>query len=87
MQHFCEAVLARLDEESRVVPGHGPVVGYAELADYASMLAAVASRISAMIDRGMSLEQILAAAPTADFDERYGNPQLFIVKAYESLSR
>lgn len=87
MQHFCEAVLARLDEESRVVPGHGPVVGYAELADYASMLATVAGRLSAMIDRGMSLEQILAAGPTADYDDRYGNPQLFIVKAYESLSR
>ena len=87
MIRFCEQVLARLDEDSVVVPGHGPVRGYADLAAYIEMLETMASRISAMIDQGMSLEEIIAVAPSADFDERFGNPLLFITKAYESLSR
>ena len=87
MIRFCEEVLARLNPDSVVVPGHGPVQGYADLAAYIGMLEAMAERISAMIDRGMSLEEIIAAAPSADFDAQFGTPLLFITKAYESLSR
>ena len=87
MIRYCEKVLARLNPESIVVPGHGPVQGYTDLAAYVEMLETMASRLSAMIDDGMSLEEIIAAAPSADFDETFGNPLLFITKAYESLSR
>jgi glyoxylase-like metal-dependent hydrolase (beta-lactamase superfamily II) len=87
MIRFCEEVLARLNPDSVVVPGHGPVQGYADLAAYIGMLETMAERISTMIDRGMSLEEIIAAAPSADFDAQFGTPLLFITKAYESLSR
>ena len=87
MIRFCEEVLARLNPDSVVVPGHGPVQDSAALAAYIEMLETMAERLSTMIDQGMSLEDIIAAAPSADFDERFGNPLLFIAKAYESLSR
>jgi glyoxylase-like metal-dependent hydrolase (beta-lactamase superfamily II) len=87
MIRFCEEVLARLNADSIVVPGHGPASGYDDLASYIEMLETMAERLSAMIDRGMTLEEVLAANPSADFDERFGNPLLFITKAYESLSR
>ena len=51
------------------------------------MLETAAERVSGMIDRGMTFDEILAAAPMADFDAQYGNPTLFLTKAYESLSR
>jgi hypothetical protein len=35
----------------------------------------------------MSLEEVLAEKPTADYDAQYGNPELFITKTYMSLSR
>ncbi len=87
MIHFCKKVLARLDEDSVVVPGHGMVAGKEDLAAYVTMLETVRNRINRMIDAGMSLEEVLSAAPTADFDENFGNPARFIDRSYKSLSR
>jgi glyoxylase-like metal-dependent hydrolase (beta-lactamase superfamily II) len=87
MIEFCNAVLERIDENTRVIPGHGPVLDYAALQAYTSMLEVVRARILALLDRGMSLDQVFAEKPTADYDEQFGNPELFITKAYMSLSR
>ena len=38
------------------------------------MLTVVRDRIQAMIDDGKGLEEVVAAKPTAEFDERYGDP-------------
>ncbi len=87
MIHFCKKILARINEDSVVVPGHGKVTGYDEFAAYISMLETVRNRINTMIDAGMSLEDVLAAAPTADFDVEFGDPVRFIDRSYKSLSR
>jgi glyoxylase-like metal-dependent hydrolase (beta-lactamase superfamily II) len=84
---FCQEVLARLDENSIIVPGHGPVLGYADMEQYIAMLEAVRNRINMMIGQGKSLEDVIAARPTAEFDERYGDPARLIDRAYMSLSR
>jgi len=87
MIRFCKKVLKQLDEDSIVVPGHGPVLGYDDMVAYVSMLETVRDRISDMIDEGKSLEDVIAATPTAEFDEKYGNPARLIDRAYMSLSR
>lgn len=87
MIRFCREVLARLDEDSVVVPGHGPVLGYSDMEQYVLMLETVRNRINTMIGRGMSLEDVIAAKPTAEFDEKYGNPARLIDRGYMSLSR
>jgi hypothetical protein len=51
------------------------------------MLETVRSRINTLIDRGYSLAAVREANPTAQFDARYGNPNLFIRGAYDSLSK
>jgi len=84
---FCKAVLERIDARTRVIPGHGPVMDYAALQAYTNMLEDIRSRLLALIDRGLSLDEVIAEKPTADYDERLGNPQLFLAKAYMSLSR
>ncbi len=84
---FCESVLARLDGDSIIVPGHGPVAGYTDMVDYITMLETIRNRISDMIDDGKTLADVLAAAPAAEFDERYGDPTGLIDRAYMSLSR
>jgi len=55
--------------------------------DYVAMLETVSDRISDLIDEGKSLEDVIAAKPTAEFDEKYGNPGRLIDRAYLSLSR
>lgn len=87
MIRFCKKILKRLNEESIVVPGHGPVMAYADMVEYVSMLETVRDRINALIDLGNSLDDVVAATPTAEYDEKYGNPLLFVNRAYTSLSR
>ena len=84
---FCSAVLERIDADTTVVPGHGPVATYADMEAYVEMLSAVRDRLVEMIADGASLEQVIAARPTEQFDERYGNPQSFVNRAYTSLTR
>lgn len=82
---FCEAVLAEIDAETKVIPGHGEVSSYGDLQAYIAMLSTVRDRIAAMIEDGMELDEIMAAKPTGEYDARYGDPALLIDRAYHSL--
>jgi glyoxylase-like metal-dependent hydrolase (beta-lactamase superfamily II) len=57
--------------ETLVVPGHGAVATEADAVAYRDMIVGVRDRIQRMIDAGMSLRQIQAADPTADYDPRF----------------
>lgn len=85
--HFVESTLKVANPDTTVVPGHGPVQTYTDLVNYVDMLKVVRDRVSRMIDQGLSMEQVIAAKPTAEFDERYGNPTLLLNRAYVSLAR
>ena len=84
---FCARVRDELNEDAIVIPGHGQVTDYRALVDYIEMLMVVRNRIAAMIAEGRSLEEVIAAKPTREFDARYGDPALLIDRAYASLSR
>jgi len=55
-----------------VVPGHGRIADEFDVLEYRDMVTIIRDRIQAMIDRGMSLDQVKAARPTRDYDPRYG---------------
>jgi cyclase len=84
---FCSKVLAQIDETYTVVPGHGPVTDAPALADYVAMLTTIRDRMSALIASGATLEQVEAAQPTSEWDERRGNPESFLNRSYLSLTR
>ncbi len=84
---FCEAVLMEINQSTIVVPGHGRVSDYAGLREYVTILKAVRERISALIDRGATLEEVIAAKPTAEWDAKLGDPLRLLDRAYLSLSR
>ena len=68
-----ERLLAMAGPETRFIPGHGPaVVGRKQLEDYLDMLRTVHDRLETLIAEGKTLEQVLAAKPTADFDAAWG---------------
>ena len=58
---------------TKVVPGHGPITDREGLIAHRDMILAVRGRVAKMIQEGKTLEQIVAAKPTADYDERTGN--------------
>lgn len=84
---FCERVLAELDPGATVVPGHGPVSNYEEMAEYAAMLRTIYERISELVEDGATLEQVIAAEPTADWDDAKGDPSGLLDRTYASLTR
>lgn len=74
-----------------IIPSHGRLCDQADLVVYQEMLTIIRDRIQAMIDKGMSLEQVEAAKPTRDYDRRYGSTtgpwttSMFVETAYKSL--
>ena len=77
-----DRVLALADDNSRIIPGHGPVSSKAELKSYRDMLSTVTTRVKALMKEGKKLDEIRAANPSAEFDEKWGkafiNPRAFI---------
>jgi cyclase len=65
--------LALSDDNTVIIPGHGPVSNKENLVAYTGMLRTINGRIQKMIAGKSTLAQILTAEPTKDFDEEYGN--------------
>lgn len=56
-----DKVLAALPAEARIIPGHGPLGGAAELKAFRDMLAASADHVGKQMKAGRSLDEIKAA--------------------------
>src|SRR5437588_9799944 len=67
-----DRVLAQTDGQTKIVPGHGPVATRADLQEYRDMLDKVRQRIKVLIKSGKTIEEAVAAAPTKDFDAKWG---------------
>jgi cyclase len=83
--HFCSETLKRIDEDTVVIPGHGPVTDYHALEKYIDMLKTIRTRMVKLIKAGASLEEVYAAKPTADYDGQLGDNVGFINRAYMTL--
>jgi cyclase len=70
---------------TKVVPGHGPVVDRAALVFHRDMAVTVRDRIAAQLREGKTPEQIRSSKPTADFEERVGGPANFITQFVDGL--
>jgi glyoxylase-like metal-dependent hydrolase (beta-lactamase superfamily II) len=85
-----ETVLSRANAATVVVPGHGPVGTRADLVAYRNMLVAVGKRVRELAEQGQSLDEVVAARPAADWDERYGSggvgAERFVRILYEDLA-
>ena len=82
-------VLEMIDDNTQVIPGHGPMATKEDLQVYHDLLVTVQDRVQNQIDRGNSKENILAARLTKDFDDDWGNgiirPGQWIRLVYESM--
>lgn len=86
-----DAILALCNENTKIIPGHGPLSTPADLQPYRAMLVIMRDRIAGMIAEGKSLEEVQAAKPSAEYDEALGkgfiNPDNFVKEIYMDLSR
>ncbi|HTG77074.1 MAG TPA: MBL fold metallo-hydrolase [Steroidobacteraceae bacterium] len=86
-----EAILARVNDATLIIPGHGPMSNRRELSDYRDMIVTVGRRIREGVESGRNLEEVLASRPTAEFDARYGQgfmtPTRLVGILYRDLTR
>lgn len=82
----------RQEGGTMLVSGHGRIADEADVVEYRDMLTIIRDRIVYLIESGMSLEAVLEARPTIDYDPRYGGDSgfwttdRFIEAAYRSLA-
>jgi cyclase len=81
----------RAEGGTMVIPGHGRVCDFADVAFYRDMVTIIRDRIQDMIKRGMTVEQVKAARPTFEYDGLYGaasgawTTDMFVEASYQSL--
>ncbi len=81
-------VLSRSDEETRIIPGHGPLSTADDLRRYRDMLETVRLRVSSLIAAGRTEDQVVEADPAASLGPEWGeNSEGFIRAVYQSLTR
>lgn len=70
-----DKVLAIADDQTKIIPGHGPVATKADLQQYRNMVAEIVAKVESGVKAGKTLEQIKAERPA----DGYGvNPAGFI---------
>ena len=70
---WANKAVALTTDKTIVIPGHGPVGTRAQLIEFRDMLVRVRDNIAALKRQGKSLDEIIAAKPTAAFDEKWGH--------------
>ena len=86
-----DRVLKMIGPDTKVIPGHGAVGDRAALKAYRDMLSAARAAVLPHVTRGASLQQVIAAKPTAELDAIWGkgffNGDQFVEMLYSDLSR
>jgi glyoxylase-like metal-dependent hydrolase (beta-lactamase superfamily II) len=84
-----DKLIAMAGADTVVVPGHGPVGDRGTLTTYRDMMVTVRDRVRAQKTAGKTLEEVVAAKLTADFDAAWGgsmvSPELFTTVVYTTL--
>lgn len=86
-----KTLLGLTDDNTRIIPGHGPLSDKQGLQGYLEMLETVRDRMNKLIAEGISLEEIIELKPNADYDAALGNgfinPEQFLRILYSDLKQ
>ncbi len=80
-----ESLLQLCGNATRIIPGKGSVQGRAQLLAQLEMCRSVRERTVALMKQGRGLREIMAAAPTREFDAQWGDPSLFLYLVYHGV--
>lgn len=84
-----DLIIPMLNEQTRIIPGHGPVGSLEDLQAYRAMLATVSTRMQTLIEQGKSRDEVIALKPTDEFDKVWSwsfmPPERWTGLIYDSL--
>jgi len=86
-----DRALKTVSDQTKIIPGHGPLGTKADLKAYRGMLAAVSGRVAGQIKQGKKMEEVVASKPTAQYDAKWGKgflpPDKFVEMLYDNLKK
>jgi cyclase len=68
-----DTYLKASDDNTKIVPGHGPLASKADLATFRAMLVTSHDRILKLYNEGKTEDEVVALAPLADLDATWAN--------------
>ena len=80
-----ETLVKVANDGTRVVPGSGPVMSFADLKAQQAMYLTIFDRLQTLFTESRDIAEVLAAKPTAEYDAKFGDPELFLTLAFSSF--
>ena len=84
------ATIGMSGPNTKIVPGHGPIVDRNSIAEHRDMILVVRDRVKKLTDQGKTLNEIYAAKVTADYDGKTLQPETtgprFVGQVYTDLT-
>ena len=71
--------------DTMIIPGHGGVSTRDDVAEFRDMTLVVAERVERLVRDGASLEDVLGAGTTAEYEEKWGDPERFLTGVYTEV--
>ncbi|MCH8818950.1 MAG: hypothetical protein IIB03_01350 [Acidobacteria bacterium] len=65
-------LLSMVNEDTRLIPGHGPLGDPSRLLEFHDMLVTIRDRIVDAVEAGQTLDEIVQAVPAREFDAKWG---------------
>lgn len=85
-----ELGLSLANEDTQIIPGHGPMSDRTSMSEYHDFLVKARDSVQVLVDQNMTLEQTIAARPTAEWDDTLGQvwitPAQLVTFIYNSLT-
>ena len=84
MINGAEQMLKMINDETKIIPGHGQISSKKDLLDYKNQLQTIRNRIADGIKAGKTVDQIISSDPTKEFKTGY-DKIFFVQSVYNSL--
>ncbi|MGE3182600.1 MAG: MBL fold metallo-hydrolase, partial [Phycisphaerae bacterium] len=86
-----ERILELVNDETKIIPGHGPAGSAEDVREFRNMLQTARDNIQKLIDVGKTKDETIAAKPTAELDAKWGNgyfkPDMWVGIVYLGMKK
>jgi len=87
-----DLALKRIDDTTKVIPGHGPLSNKKELTEFRNVMNTIAQRGEKLFKAGKTMQEMVDAKPTRDFDAQWNRntprtPDQYVETMYYDLAR
>ncbi len=90
MIEVAASLLTQVDDNTKIIPGHGPLANKQDLQNFHDMLVRVVETITPLTKKGLSLEEATKRDPLKYLNEEWGdgflNPNAFLSTIYQTIA-